>query len=208
MGMKRTILASSMGLALVLGGLGYVVAQESKPAAGAHDGHGHAEGEQPMDAMPMPKPSPEHAMLKQAVGTWDIAVKMYMQPGAPPTEGKAVETARMIGEFWVITDYQGSMFGMPFSGSATMGFDPSSRKYVSTWIDSASPYVHHASGTYDEATKTLTSHGQGMDASGQVMKSKMVQKTIDDDHCQFQMYAIMPDGSEFLWMDSMYTRRR
>src|SRR5262249_16419951 len=45
---------------------------------------------------PMPKPGPEHAVLKQDVGTWDATVEM-VEPGKPtPTVSKGTETTSMV----------------------------------------------------------------------------------------------------------------
>ena len=42
--------------------------------------------------MEFPKPGPEHAQLQQFAGTWDAAIKAFMEPGKPPVEFKGVET--------------------------------------------------------------------------------------------------------------------
>src|SRR5512134_1078333 len=46
-------------------------------------------------------PGPEHKILLDGVGTWDVASKMWMDPAAPPMEskGKSVQRAILGGRY-------------------------------------------------------------------------------------------------------------
>src|SRR5262245_7974726 len=59
-------------------------------------------------------PGPEHAKLKAMVGTWDATSKMWMKPGAPPTEAKGTATYKMaLGDRYLEETYTGNMMGQP-----------------------------------------------------------------------------------------------
>ena len=85
----------------------------------------------------LPKPGPEFDVLKADVGTWDVEIKTWAGPG-DPTVSKGTETNRMLGDFWLVVDFQGNMMGMDFTGHGVYGYDVQKKHYIGTWIDSMS----------------------------------------------------------------------
>ena len=86
-------------------------------------------------------------MLKKDVGVWNAKGKMWM-PGVPePIEFEGVETNEMLGELFVITDFRGDFGGMAFRGHGRVGFNPTTKKYESTWFDVTNPYGMTAEST-------------------------------------------------------------
>jgi len=163
----------------------------------------HAQG-------PMPQATAEHEGLQYYVGTWDAETKMWMAPGTTPMMSKAVETNKMLGTMWMVSEFEGEMMGMPFTGLGKYGYDPHKKKYVGTWIDSMSPHLSVMEGTMDGATKTLTMMSKGFDPmTGKEVTSKMVSTMADHDHKKFQIF--MPvEGKEGEWWKQLeieYTRR-
>ena len=159
---------------------------------------------------PMPKATAEHEGFAYEIGTWDAKTKMWMAPGTEPMVGKAVETNKMLGTMWMVSDFQGEVMGMPFTGHGQFGYDPHKKKYVGTWIDTFSPHLSVMEGTMDEKTKTLTMMSKGFDPRlGKEVTSKMVSTIIDHDHKKFQIF--MPvEGKEGEWrmhLEIEYTRR-
>jgi hypothetical protein len=160
-------------------------------------------------AMPMVKPGPEHELLKKDVGTWDATVENLMPPpGAPASTSKGVETNKLIGGLWLVTDFKSQMMGQPFEGHGTTGYDTNKKKYVGTWVDSMSTGLMVGESTYDPATKTVTGYMDGTDpATGKPMKMKMVTEYKGDDTRVFTMYMPGPDGKEAPGMRITYKRR-
>ncbi len=142
---------------------------------------------------PMPTPGPEHQMLAKDVGTWDATVEMFMAPGAPPAVSKGTETVAMMGGFWQLTEFKSEMMGQPFEGRGATGYDPAKKKYVGTWVDTMTPAYYTLEGSYDTATKSLTTIMEGPDPSGAVAKTKAVTEWKDADTRVFTMYG--PDGT-------------
>ena len=157
----------------------------------------------PIVAQPPPaKPGPEHELLKKYVGTWDAVISMAGQD----SKGTAVYKLGL-GGLWLLTDFKADLGGMKFEGHGTSGYDPTKKKYVSTWIDSMSLGITLMQGTYDPKTKTMTfTYEESDPSSGKKMKSRDVSKITDDDNQSFEMYKSAEGKPEFKAMEIHYTR--
>jgi hypothetical protein len=160
---------------------------------------------------PTPEVTKEHKMLKADAGVWDAEMKIWMGgPDAEPTVTKGVERNRMLGDYWLISDFTTDLGGQPFAGHGQNGYDPVKKKFVGTWIDSMSANISTMEGTYDEKSGELTMMMTSIDpTSGQEVKSKSVSKRKGDNTRVFTMYMQAP-GGDGTWVKSMevtYTRR-
>ena len=115
----------------------------------------------PQDMPDMPPPSKEHEWLQQFVGEWEYSAELVMGEGMPAIQTKGTESVRPIGGFWVIAENKGDMMGTPFTGVSTVGYDPETKSYVGTWIDSMTSYLWHYKGTVDSTGKILTLESDG-----------------------------------------------
>jgi hypothetical protein len=157
------------------------------------------------NAPPMPEPTTEHRLLRDHVGTWNVACKFYMEPGQPPMESKATEAIEMVGDFWTISKFQSEVMGAPFVGRATMGYDPHTGRYVSTWIDSMSPVLFHLTGT--KKGDTITMEGNAFSCmTKSVLKHRTTLKYVGKNEQIFEMFCTMPDGKEIKMMTNHYRR--
>lgn len=153
-------------------------------------------------------PGPEHAMLAGTAGTYDVAVKMWHDPGAPPEESKATATRTMDLDGRVLVErFEGSMMGTPFTGLGQTGFDNVSKEYWSTWMDSMSTGMMVAKGSCDEK-HTCSFTGSWNDAikKGPVsmrIRSRWTSPTTE----HFEMYGPGKDGKEMKMMEMTYTKR-
>lgn len=159
-----------------------------------------------------PEPSPEHKILMRDVGQWDAEITMWMgadgqaDPTAEPQTSKGTENNRKLGEFWVLSTFKGEFAGMAFEGHAVNGYDPSTKKFIGSWCDSFSPNAMHMSGTYDEATETLTSMSKGIGMDGKEALGKSTMKYNGRKSRVLTMYEIK-DGKELKSMEIQYTRK-
>ena len=156
-------------------------------------------------APPMPQPTAEHQKLKEHAGNWKVACKFYMEPGKPPMETSAKETVEMVGEFWTVSKFESEMMGAPFLGRATLGFEPQSGKFVSTWIDSMSPTLCNLSGKQKGDTIVLEGEFLSM-MTNSVLKHRTTEKRISKDERIFEMFCTMPDSTEIKMMTNHYKR--
>lgn len=153
-------------------------------------------------------PGPEHAMLAGTAGTFDVAVKAWYDPGAPPEESKATATRTMDLDGRVLVErFEGSMMGTPFTGLGQTGFDNVSKEYWSTWMDSMSTGMMVAKGSCDEKhTCSFTGSWNDPIKKGPVsmrIQSRWTSPTTE----HFEMYGPGKDGKEMKMMEMTYTKR-
>lgn len=194
---KKTVLFCALGLTLVAAGSAPAQTPQEKPAAAKA-------GAEMMP--PMPKPGPEHELLKSDVGTWDAMVEMLDGTPSPPSKGVEINT--LLGGMWLVSDFKSEMMGMPFQGHGISGWDPARKKYVGNWVDTMAAGISHFEGTYNAATKTLTSSMEGPDMTGKMTKMRTTSVWTGKDARVFTMYAPGKDGKEAPTMRIKYTRRK
>jgi hypothetical protein len=148
-----------------------------------------------------PKPGPEHEHLKQMEGTWDATVKAGGQ------ESKGTMTYKMMGDFWLISHFEGDFGGQKFEGRGMETYDPMKKKYVSAWSDSMGPSLLVMEGDYDKEKKTSTMTGEGPSPAGKVKFTSVV-KMIDADTMEFTLSGPGPDGKEATMITISYKRKK
>ena len=97
--------------------------------------------------MEMSKLNENHKLLADMNGSWNYAIKMWMNPdpNAKPQESKGTATRKSaMGGRYAVMDVtgkmqmpgeDGKMKDMQFKGMAVEGYDNVKKKFVSSWID-------------------------------------------------------------------------
>src|SRR5215207_815100 len=75
-------------------------------------------------------PGSAHQALEPLVGEWNVEVKTWMTPDAPPvtSKGTAKSTWTLKGRF-VQQEFSGEFMGQPFHGISFTGYDNVRQKY-------------------------------------------------------------------------------
>jgi hypothetical protein len=163
----------------------------------------------PARAQMPPPPGPEHQILASDAGTWDAVVEMVIPDGSTMRSTGVQEDTLACGGRCVVTAFKSEMMpGSMFEGHGVTTWDGAKKKYVGAWTDSMSSGMGMSEGTYDAATKTLTSFMEGPDMTGAVVKTKSVLQYPDADHKVMTMFMTGPDGKEAQGMKISYTRRK
>jgi hypothetical protein len=154
-------------------------------------------------------PSEMHKMLASCDGEWVSEITMCMAPDAPPSNNTSVCTNKMIlGGRYQQSEHKGSFDGMPFEGMSTTGYDNAKKKFISTWIDNMGSGMMYMEGTYDAASKTMSSSGKQVDpVSGKDMDVRETLTFIDNDHQTMEMFMTPVGGKEYKNMEIKYTRK-
>jgi len=167
--------------------------------------------------MEMSKLNENHKLLADMNGSWNYAIKMWMNPdpNAPPQQSKGTATRKSVmNGRYVAMDVtgklqmpgqDGKMKDMQFKGMAVEGYDNAKKKFVSSWIDNMGTGIQFSEGTYDPASKTLTFASEIEMMPGMKMPVREVLKLTDKDHMLLEWYETH-GGQEKKTMEIAYTR--
>ena len=153
-------------------------------------------------------PQPEHHWLKQLVGEWTYESTCDMGPDQPGKFGGA-ETARMLGDLWVVCE---GRMEMPGGGSGTsvmtLGYDPLKKRYVGTWAGSMMTHLWVYDGEMDAAGTTLTLAAEGPDFTDPAKTTKYHDVVSFADGVRtLTARFVGPDGQWHEMMKATYTRK-
>lgn len=154
-------------------------------------------------------PGPQHAALAKAAGTYDLSIKSWMSPKAPPTVDTGTATRTMALDGRVLTeDVQAKMQGQPFTGHGMQGYDNVTGRYWSTWNDNMSTGIMVSDGACDDQGN-CTFKGSWNDPmkKGGKVNARMTTKWTSPTVQVFEMYAPGQDGKEAKMMEITYTKR-
>lgn len=142
----------------------------------------------------LPPPVEQHIWLQRFVGEWEAEVEAFMGPDQPPMKTKGVETARMLGGFWLVSEGRNTEF--PYSFIFTLGYDPAKSRYVATWVDTMSGHLWNYEGGVDTAGQILTleTEGPAPMASGKRCKFRETTRFTSADHRLFTSAMLGDDG--------------
>lgn len=178
-------------------------AQETKAPAMTPDMQAHMEAYRKAGT-----PGMEHGKLAAMAGSYDLTVKSWYAPGAPPSTDSGTATRRMIlGNRVLVEEVTASMMGQPFTGQGLHGFDNVTGRYWATWNDSMSTGVMVSDGTCD-AQLACTYTGKHHDpVTKKEQTSRMTSRWTDRNTEVFEMYGPGPDGREAKMMEITYKKR-
>ena len=179
------------------------VAAAQEPAQPA--GPSQAEMEAMMKAM---APGAEHKLLARMAGNWEFTSKMWMAPGAPPSESSGTVHSEMIlGGRYVQSVWKGNFMGMDFEGHGTEGYDNLAKKYVSSWVDNMGTGILYTSGTCEQGV--CKQAGSMIDPmTGKDTPWKSVVTWQDDNTFKLEMFGNDPSGKEMKMMEFTVKRKK
>jgi len=210
---KFRILLSFVALAFVLSAVG--VAQDKKPATPPPgekkpDEAKKDEKAQPPAGDPFAQAAalaPQHEALKPLIGSWNVKVRFWMDPAAPPSESTGTfERKALLGGRFLQEEFTGSFMGQPFSGIGHVGYDTMKKKYVSSWMDNMSTGIMTSSGDADASGKVITLISTEVNPMTGA-KDKSVLRILNNDKNVVEMYVPGPDGKDVKTLEVESTRR-
>lgn len=156
-----------------------------------------------------PGPQKEHDLLKQFVGEWESEMEASTGPGQPPMKCKGTMSSRMLGGFWVVSEIDSEMMGAPMQGLQTIGYDPKSKKYVGSWVDSMMNHMWKYSGSVDEKGTTLTLEAEGPSFTGddKLAKYRDAYEFKSNDHIVMTSSMQGEDGKWITFMTGNLKRK-
>lgn len=110
------------------------------------------------------QPGPEHDILAELEGKWDIEIKMWTNPEASPLIMNAVGENKMIlgGRFMQSTS-AGDYMGHTMESISMFGYDRRSDKFTVVGFDNQGTYWVTATGKWKEQDKVISLYGEDDD---------------------------------------------
>lgn len=153
-------------------------------------------------------PGAAHKLLEKLAGSWITKTKAQMEPGKPPMETTGTCEQKMIlGGRYLQQEYTGDMMGEKFHGINIIGYDNTTGKYNSVWIDSMSTGVYYFEGTASPDGKTITQESVFVDPIRGRMSWRSVARILDDNTMQYVAYMTPEGGKEEKEMEMTVTRK-
>ncbi len=158
-------------------------------------------------------PGPEHARLAKLEGEWNMVIRTWTLPGAPPAEAVGRSTYRMIlGGRYLEQTATGTMGpdmgGMVFHGVGLTGYDNVSGTYVATWIDNMGTGIVYAEGDWDDDASALVTRADYLDpVTEKTKRVRLVTRVVSPERHVFEWHEDDPDGTDVKTMEIEYTRR-
>jgi hypothetical protein len=152
----------------------------------------------------------EHEWLKQLAGEWEFAGEATIAPGSPPMKSEGNESAKMLGDLWLVGEAQSTFMDMRIRSMITIGYDPEKKKFVGTWIDSTSTYLWHYTGFLDESGKVLTLEAEGPDHRnpGKMAKFRDVFEVKSENEKTLKSMAQDEKGEWVTFVTTTYRRKK
>jgi len=154
-------------------------------------------------------PGAAHKLLEPLVGEWNVEVKMWMAPDAPPTVSKGTaKSTWTLKERFVQQEFNGEVMGKPFHGISYTGYDNVRQKYRSVWIDDMSTTMVTSEGDAASDGKVITFGGDYACAlTGEKHKeTKQIYRILSPDKHVFEMHD-PTKGDNSKEMEITYTRK-
>lgn len=152
-------------------------------------------------------PLPEQAILKKFEGEWKATSECKAGPDQTFTCQSTMK-GRMLGHNWVIAESEASMGDEKVHAMLTLGYDPTTKKYVGTWVDSAMNHLWKYSGEVNkEGTKiSLFAEGPNLLAGGKVTKFEDAYEFKSDDEIHITSKILTEDGQWVQFMSGVAKR--
>ena len=203
--MKFRSMLKGLGVGMLLAGVALAQEKkaEEKKAAGPPDEKAAMEAMQKAAT-----PGDAHKKLEPLIGTFDVKVKMWMDPSKPAEESTGTsQNTWVLGNRFVETKHEGTFMGQPFSGIGYTGYDNVTKRYVGTWMDTAGTGMMVSKGTMaGNVMRASSSMPDPM--SGKMTTMTMKTTLVDNDHYTMEMWGPGPDGKNYKMMEIAYTRKK
>ena len=157
------------------------------------------------------EPQKEHRWLQRLVGEWTYESEVIMAPGKPPEKNSGTESVRSLGGLWMLCEGQGEMpGGGPATTIMTLGYDPTKKRFVGTFIGSMMTFLWNYDGELDASGKVLTlnSEGPSFKGDGKMANYRDVIEFTNDDERTLTSSTPGDDGKWNQFMKVIYRRKK
>jgi hypothetical protein len=158
---------------------------------------------------PRSRPGAGQKFLEQFVGDWDVAKAFFPRSGSPVRAKGECRQAMIHGGRFLQSEFVFHREGAKTTGTGLIGFDTSSGKFTSVWVDSRSTRMslRQSRDRFDGKEIVLYSGALGTGGKGPP-SSRTVTRLVDGGRrIVHRQYTQGPDGKERLVMELVLTRK-
>ena len=124
----------------------------------------------------------EHELLQRMAGEWQFERFMPAQDGSGmQAVGTGTVSAAMIGDYFVVSNWSGSIFGMDFHGLQILGYDIESSRYTGNWVDGFISYRWELIGSAGDAGRELVIETRGPAPAGGTTRFRETYRFVSAD---------------------------
>jgi hypothetical protein len=155
------------------------------------------------------QPAEEHKMLDVFVGEWDVTISSRPTISAKPelSAGQSQMAWILDGRF-VEERFSGEIAGKAYEGRGHLGFDNTTRRYFSLWIESLSTAPTLSWGRYNPDEHSFSFVAEVYDPMRGGMKRSYSRIIVHSQNLFTQsMVERSPQGEEFEAFELIYRRR-
>jgi hypothetical protein len=157
------------------------------------------------------QPSAAHKRLGEVLGTYDVTMKMYMAPDAPPMESKGTAEISWFAEGkWLQENWSIEMMGQKVKGIGHLGYDNFKERYVWSKIDSMQTCMNTAFGHFDKSGDNLILWGTIDEpmTPEQDKQVKYVTRGFGQDKFTLEVHDMMIGESNTKMLEFVYARKK
>ncbi len=150
----------------------------------------------------------EHQRLAAMVGTWDVDLTFWFQPGGPGVASKGTSVIRPLFDgLFVEERIEGTLSGAPYAILAWTGYNTSTHEYEATRIASTNTIRIAESGGYDEQTRQFELKAD-YTMAGDTWHQRTTIDLVSADSMVAASYLSFGNVPEWKGVEVRYTRRR
>jgi len=172
----------AFGLALCCSAVGFAHAGETQPGKRGED-------------------------LQKYAGIWDIKAVIRSSKSEAPVEIAGVAEKKVVGDRWIISNFQADFFGVKFSGQDFYGYDENAGNWKAVWVDSMNDRsIEYTSVT--EPDGEFFMKGRSKDpSSGEWVVEKRTDVWRNANEFDTNFVIVLPDGTEYQSLSIKHKRK-
>jgi len=151
----------------------------------------------------------EHEWLRRMLGEWRWESEPMSETGKPPMVCAGMDRVRLLGDLWIVCEGNGGVPGdTTHTNMMSLGFDPSSGRFVGTFIASVMTHLWVYDGALDASGEALVLHTEGPSFAGDGTRARYRDTItfVAEDHRTLGSEHQTPDGAWHRFMLAHYRR--
>jgi hypothetical protein len=141
-------------------------------------------------------------------GSYTTKTAFIASPGAKPVETTGTATLKSAAEGrFLMEENNGTLFGQPTNGVRLWGYNNGTKKYEASWVYAGSTAILLLTGTGSDNGTVINWEGSFEDPQGGKVTMRARTRSHDANRFSIELLNKAPDGTEFVMLETTYTRK-